>query len=122
MLFRSKKQRSDKWVELSERFDVGIDWSTISHEARASQWHKQLHIFEVPFYYIEYAIAQLGALQIYRNYKLDKDKAIIKYLEALSLGGAKPAKELFSIAGIKFDFSQELLGNLMDMVSAEIEM
>tara|TARA_B100000959_G_scaffold21478_1_gene20634 strand:+ start:39422 stop:41134 length:1713 start_codon:yes stop_codon:yes gene_type:complete len=118
----SKKQRSDKWVELSERFDVGIDWSTISHEARASQWHKQLHIFEVPFYYIEYAIAQLGALQIYRNYKLDKDKAIIKYLEALSLGGAKPAKELFSIAGIKFDFSQELLGNLMDMVSAEIEM
>ncbi len=112
--------RASAWLELSGRFGYGVDWSEAPPKAQQTQWHKQLHIFEVPFYYIEYAIAQLGALQIYRNYQRDADKAMEKYLDALALGGSGNVRELFEAAGIRFDFSAKLLGELMDMIKEEL--
>jgi oligoendopeptidase F len=75
----------------------------------------------VPFYYIEYAIAQLGALQFYRLYRDNPQKAVDNYLNALSLGGSRGPVDLFSAGGIKFDFSREMLKTLMDMVEEEME-
>jgi len=114
--------RADVWLELSERFGCAVDWSEAPPRARQTQWHRQLHIFEVPFYYVEYAIAQLGALQVYRNYRRNADMAMEKYLDALALGGSGNVKELFEAAGIKFDFSAKLLGELMDMIKEELEL
>ncbi len=114
------EERGAKWLELSQKFDPGLDWSDTPEEARKYQWHRQLHIFEVPFYYVEYAIAQMGALQVYRNYKSNPQKSVDDYLSALALGGSRPMAELFATAGIRFDFSPELLGELMDMVSDEL--
>ncbi|VAX18112.1 Oligoendopeptidase F [hydrothermal vent metagenome] len=114
------KERVNAWVELSGRFNAGVDWSLAPAGSLEYSWHRQLHIFELPFYYIEYAIAQLGALQIYRKYKEDKSKAIEDYLNALSLGGSRIPKDLFSAANIRFDFSEELLRGLMDFVKHEI--
>lgn len=114
------KDRDRAWLELSDRFSTGVDWTGTPEGARESSWHRQLHIFEVPFYYIEYAIAQMGALQVYRRFKADPAIAVEGYLSALTLGGRKPVDELFSSAGIKFDFSGGLLGELMDFTKKEI--
>lgn len=116
----TSKERDRAWLELSERFSTGVDWADTPEGARESSWHRQLHIFEVPFYYIEYAIAQMGALQIYQRFKIDPKAAIEGYLSALSVGGGKPVDELFSSAGIKFDFSERLLGELMDFTGKEL--
>ncbi|MDH5511308.1 MAG: M3 family oligoendopeptidase [Nitrospinota bacterium] len=145
----SHAQRDDKWVELYRKFSPEIDWSTATQGALRSLWHRQLHIFEVPFYYIEYAIAQLGALQIYRNYRaqgkifeeinsalatngarailseetlesIRPRRVVDQYLNALARGGSAPAPDLFEAAAIKFDFSENVLGRLMGMVEAEI--
>ncbi len=117
----SREERKKTWLNLSDRFSTGVDWSNAPDEALDYSWHRQLHIFEVPFYYVEYAIAQLGALQIYRNYKNDPDNAMAGYLSALSLGGSHGAKKLFEAAGIKFDFSAPLLSSLMGLVEEELE-
>jgi oligoendopeptidase F len=114
------RDRDRAWIELSDRFSTGVDWAGTPEGARESSWHRQLHIFEVPFYYIEYAIAQMGALQVYRRFKSDPEIAVAGYLSALSLGGGKPADELFSSAGIKFDFSERLLGELMEFTKKEM--
>lgn len=84
-------------------------------------WQKQLHIFEVPFYYIEYAISQLGAIAIWRNYKQNPEKTLDDYEAALSLGYSKTLPELYKTAGIKFDFSKKYIGELMDFVLEELE-
>ncbi|VAX21443.1 Oligoendopeptidase F [hydrothermal vent metagenome] len=115
-----KDSRNKEWLKLAKRFSVGVDWSGAPAGALDYLWHRQLHIFELPFYYVEYAIAQLGALQIYREYRRDANKAIDNYLNALSLGGSFPAPQLFETAGIKFDFSANLLGELMEMVEQEL--
>ena len=83
-------------------------------------WQKQLHIFEVPFYYVEYGIAQLGALQVYANAKKDKNQAVRNLIEAEKLGNSRPLPELFSAAGIKFDFTPQTIEPLADMVWREI--
>lgn len=110
-------QRAEKWMELSDRFGTGIDWSALPKDAQARQWHRQLHIFEVPFYYIEYAIAQLGALQIFFRYEDNPEKAIEDYLKALAIGGKYGPAKLFEAAQIKFDFSEEMLGDLMNRLA-----
>ncbi|MBI4667044.1 MAG: M3 family oligoendopeptidase [Nitrospinae bacterium] len=115
-----RDDRRKAWVELSERFNTGVDWSQAPAEALDYSWHRQLHIFEVPFYYIEYAVAQLGALQVYRNYGVNQADAVEKYLAALALGGSRPAPELFEAAGARFDFDAGLLGGLMDIVAKEL--
>jgi oligoendopeptidase F len=83
-------------------------------------WQKQLHLFEVPFYYIEYAIAQLGAIAIYKNYKENPQLAIKQYLEALSLGYTRPMNEIYETAGIKFDFSVDYVEELASFIKNEL--
>ncbi len=114
------KQRRDKWVELHQRFGTGeVDWSGLKDE-RSCLWHRQLHIFESPFYYIEYGIAQLGALQLWLNAKEDKPRAMDRYLRALSLGGSRPLPEIFQAAGLSFDFSRTAIAPLVQALEEEL--
>ncbi|MFQ5462823.1 MAG: M3 family oligoendopeptidase [Phycisphaerae bacterium] len=113
-------QRRAWWLELHERFG-GIADYTGYEEALAYNWQRQLHLYEVPFYYIEYGIAKLGALQVWRNAKRDRSQAVERYRAALALGGSRPLPELFQAAGARFDFSYETLAPLMELVSEELE-
>jgi oligoendopeptidase F len=102
-----------------DRFGGDVDWS--GHEpARANLWHRQLHIFIHPFYYVEYGIAQLGALQVWANSKKNKGGALREYQQALALGGSRPLPELFQAAGCRFDFSRETIKPLVSLVSSEL--
>jgi oligoendopeptidase F len=108
--------REEAWLSILDEFSTGItDWSGFE-EYRTNFWQKQLHLFEVPFYYIEYGIAQLGAIAMWRQYRQDKQKAIDNYMKALSLGYTKTLKELYSTAGIKSDFSPAYVKELADFV------
>jgi len=115
----SAQERRDIWMQIHQRFDTGIDWSDLTEE-RAYLWQRQLHLFEVPFYYVEYGIAQLGALQLWANYRKNPQKALDQLLQALSFGSSRPLPELFAAAGIRFDFSAATLEPLMQEVDAEI--
>jgi oligoendopeptidase F len=84
-------------------------------------WQKQLHLFEVPFYYIEYGMAQLGAVAVWRNYETNKDKAISQYMDALKLGYTVSIPEIYKTAGIKFDFSEKYIQELISFVRAELD-
>lgn len=113
-------ERRAAWNALLDRFGGLVDWS--GHEgARSHSWHRQLHIFLYPFYYIEYGIAQLGALQIWRNSLSDRRSAVAAYRRGLSLGGARPLPQLFEAAGARFDFSEATLAPLMDAIRAELD-
>ena len=111
--------RSDIWTEIMDRYDAGVDYTGLE-AVRRNLWQKQLHIFECPFYYIEYGIAQIGALQVWANFKKDPKKAIDDLFKAESLGSSRPVKELFEAANIKFDFSPRTLEPLMQVVWDEI--
>ena len=102
-----------------DRFGGETDW-TGWETARSYLWHRQLHIFIHPFYYIEYAIAQLGALQVWANSKQSKSNALQAYHGALALGGSRPLPELFAAAGCRFDFSIDTLRPLVHMVREEM--
>ncbi len=102
-----------------DRFGGDVDWSGYE-EARAHLWHRQLHIFLHPFYYIEYGIAQLGALQVWANSKRDKAKALKDYKQSLALGGSRPLPELFSAAGCRFAFDGKTMKPLMQLVREEL--
>jgi oligoendopeptidase F len=117
----TREQRTRRWLELDERFGVGADWSGLE-AARQSLWHRQLHLFNVPFYYIEYGIAQLGALQLWLiSLERSPREAVELYLRAMSLGGSRPLPRLFEAAGLKFDFGPETVKRLTDRVEAELE-
>jgi len=116
----SAEERSDAYVHTCKRFSGGVDWSGLE-KYRRIRWMQQLHIFEVPFYYIEYGIAQLGALSIYMNYRKDKAKALKQYQNFLNLGYSVPVKEIYEAAGIDFDFSESRIRELVDFVSRELE-
>ena len=88
---------------------------------RAIAWQRQLHLFEVPFYYIEYGIAQLGAIGLWMQYQVDSEKAIANYVNALSLGGTKTLPALYEAAGLKLDLSPNHIKTLMEFVSVEME-
>jgi oligoendopeptidase F len=113
------EDRRAAWRELQERFGGIVDHSGYE-EARDHSWHRQLHIFLYPFYYIEYGIAQLGALQIWKRSLSDRAKAVGDYRKALALGGSRPLPELFAAAGIRFDFSKNIMGPLMDTIQSEL--
>jgi oligoendopeptidase F len=101
----TNEERQENWTKILNEFTTGVvDWSGFE-EYRANFWQKQLHLFEVPFYYIEYGIAQLGAIAMWRQYRENKEKAMDNYMAALSMGYTKTLKELYSTAGVKFDFS-----------------
>jgi oligoendopeptidase F len=113
-------ERKSYWLELSKEFGTGMtDWSGLEY-IQAYTWQKQLHLYEVPFYYIEYGMAQLGALAVWRNYMNDKIRAVQQYKEALALGYTKSIGEIYKTAGISFDFSAEYIRSLMQFVKAEL--
>ena len=108
----TRAERAAYWLELMKRFG-GIEDYTGYDSYRAHQWHRQLHIFEIPFYYVEYGIAQLGALQLWQASLRDLPGALNHYLAGLELGGSRPLPELFAASGLKFDFSDETIAPLM---------
>lgn len=116
----TRPERKAAWTDLAERFGGLVDWSGYE-EIRAHNWQRQLHIFLYPFYYIEYGIAQLGALQIWRNAREDRQKAVAAYRKGLALGGSRPLPELFEAAGARFDFSEATLAPLMLAVREELD-
>jgi oligoendopeptidase F len=114
------EERTEAWIQIYEKFtDSTTDWSGIQ-KFKANLWQKQLHIFEVPFYYIEYGIAQLGAIGVWKNYKENPQKGLQGYLNALKLGYTKPIGEVYAAANIPFDFSKEHIASLMDFVGDEL--
>lgn len=115
----TRDQRTAAWRELMDRFYADVDWTGIE-DARDALWHRQLHLFGMPFYYIEYGIAQLGALQLYGRYRRNPGDAIAKYKEALTLGGSKPLPELFKAAGLDFDFSPERIASAWAEVESQL--
>lgn len=112
-------EREEQFARIFERFNAGVDWSGLEKEKKL-RWLLQPHIFTNPFYYIEYGIAQLGALAIYRNYKLNGQKALVDYKKFLSLGYSRPLRELYEVAGIEFDFSKTYIAELIGFVETEI--
>ncbi|MEW6161679.1 MAG: M3 family oligoendopeptidase, partial [Verrucomicrobiota bacterium] len=115
-----RSERSAAWVDLMRRFGGEVDWTNYE-AARANLWHKQLHIFLHPFYYVEYGIAQLGALQVWMNARRDRAAALQKYQQGLALGGSRPLPELFAAAGCRFDFSRETVRPLVELVQRELQ-
>ena len=114
-------ERAEAWMNILNEFSsTSIDYSGLM-PYRNTSWQRQLHLFEVPFYYIEYGIAQLGALGMWKQFKEDKEKAIRNYTNALSLGGTRTLPELYKAAGITLDFSPEKIRELMELVSAELK-
>lgn len=116
----SVDQRLDAWLQTFRRFSGGVDYSGLE-EIERHRWQSQGHLFWVPFYYIEYAIAQIGALQVWLNSKKDRPSALQQYRHALSLGGSKPLPELFKAAGGKFGMDAETLKPLVAALEEEIE-
>ena len=115
----NQDERKAAWKALLERFGGRVDWS--GHEdARDHSWHRQLHIFLYPFYYIEYGIAQLGALGIWKRSLTDRAGAVTAYRRALALGGARPLPQLFEAAGVAFEFREETLTPLIDAARNEL--
>ncbi len=115
------EERNASWKSIFERFGANfIDWSE-HPDAEMNLWQKQLHIFEVPFYYIEYGIAQLGAIAVWKNYKENPEKGLELYLEALKLGYTKTIQEIYQAAGIKFDFSSDYIQELVQFVQSELD-
>ncbi len=115
----TRAERDGAWLKLMERFGGEVDWSGY-HDAKRKSWHRQLHIFLCPFYYIEYGIAQLGALQVWANSQRDLPKALRQYKDALSLGGSRPLPELFAKAGCRFRFDARTVKPLMAMVKRQL--
>lgn len=113
-------ERNEAWKKIFAPFGNNFtDW-TGHTEALANLWQKQLHIFEVPFYYVEYGIAQLGAIAVWKNYKNDPETALRNYLEALKLGYTRTIKEIYETAGIEFNFSAAYVKELAEFVREEV--
>ena len=115
----SRAERTAQWLTLLDRFMPHVDYSGYN-AAREALWQKQLHLFGLPFYYIEYGIAQLGALQVWQNYRDDPKQALADLERAFALGGTRPLPELFEAAGIRFDFTARTMRPLIDAVREEL--
>lgn len=115
------EERAESWVRIQDEFTSKEIDITGLEDIRRYTWQRQLHLFEVPFYYIEYGIAQLGAIGLWQQYKNDKVQAITNYISALSMGGMQKLPELFERAGLKFDFSPAYISGLMKFVKEEME-
>lgn len=115
----TRQQRTQMWRDLDRRFGHEIDWSGLDAYLDRG-WQRQLHLFGVPFYYIEYGIAQIGALQMWVNYRRDAKQAVQKYQQGLALGGSRPLPELWATAGLAFDFGADRMSGLMREVESEL--
>ncbi|HEU4418914.1 MAG TPA: M3 family oligoendopeptidase [Planctomycetota bacterium] len=114
-----RDERRTAWLDIRRRFGSDVDWSGLE-DALAMQWIAQTHLFNHPLYYIEYGIAQVGSLQVWRNYRRDPARAIAAYRRALALGGKRPLPELFAAADVQFDLSPEMLRGLVADVMQRI--
>lgn len=116
----TSEERKREWNRIFDRFaDRMTDWSGLQ-EARDFLWQKQLHLYEVPFYYIEYGMAQLGAIAVWRNFRMDPQKGLQGYQNALKLGYLRTIPEIYEAADIKFDFSRDYIRELMGFVKGEL--
>lgn len=116
----TRQERTNAWLDLRRRLGGADDWGGYE-EAQAHNWHRQLHLFTVPFYYIEYGIAQTGALQVWSNAKKNRRSAIAKYRAGESLGWTRPLPELFRASGLKFDFGEKTIGPLVKAALTDLE-
>jgi oligoendopeptidase F len=116
----SRVDRKNAWLDLRRRLGGAEDWTGYD-EIKSYNWHRQLHLFTVPFYYIEYGIAQTGALQVWRNAKKSRKTAIAKYRAGEALGWTRPLPDLFRAAGLKFDFSEKTIGPLIKAALSDLE-
>ncbi len=117
----TEEERKENWLMILNEFSTrSIDFGGLEH-FRSYSWQRQLHLFEVPFYYIEYGIAQLGAIGMWKQYRDNPEKALENYMKGLSLGGTKTLPALYEAAGIAFDFSPEKISELMVFVKNELE-
>jgi oligoendopeptidase F len=107
------------WLRIRDRFQTGVDWSGLDDD-RIARWYRQLHIFLYPFYYIEYGLAQLGALQIWRRSQADQSGAVRDYREALALGCTVSLPAMYARAGARFGADRTLIGELVAMVEREL--
>jgi oligoendopeptidase F len=115
------EERAEKWMEILNEFSTSVvDVSGLEHFRKFS-WQRQLHLFEVPFYYIEYGIAQLGAIGLWMQYKENPQAALDNYMRALSLGGTRTLPELYEAAGIEFNFSPDYIEKLAAFVNGELQ-
>jgi len=114
------KERKEKWLKISSELgNQIIDWEG-NEDVHANLWQRQLHLYEVPFYYIEYGMAQLGAIAMWRSYKELGEKGLDNYMEALKLGYTKSISEIYETAGIKFDFSAIYVKELATFIKKEL--
>lgn len=117
----SNEERTAAWMNILATYSDGVvDYSGLE-TYRSNAWQRQLHLFEVPFYYIEYGIAQLGAIGMWMQYKKDPEKALDNYCNALALGGTATLPQLYETAGLKFDFSPDTIKELMAFVQTELD-
>lgn len=117
----SRKDRKENWKRIFKEFSSSyVDHSNLE-QYLDHLWHKQLHIFEVPFYYIEYGMAQLGAIAIWKQYRENPSQTVQNYIAALKLGYTRPIGEIYEAAGISFDFSKECINELGCFVKAELD-
>jgi len=116
----TRAERGAQWVELTGRFGGAASWEGLNHLLPV-EWHRQLHLFSVPFYYIEYGIAQLGALQLWSQARRSLDEALDNYTRALALGGSRPLPALYAAAGLRFDIGVATIRELIDEVGRELE-
>jgi oligoendopeptidase F len=115
------EERVNNWLTILNEFTSPVIDFTGLEAYRKYSWQRQLHLFEVPFYYIEYGIAQLGAIGLWQQYKQNPDSAINNYITALQLGGTRTLPELFQAAGLKFNFSPDHISGLMQFVKKELD-
>lgn len=115
------EERTAAWIRIAQRFETGLTDYSGYEQYFANSWQKQLHLYEVPFYYIEYGFAQLGAIAIWRNVLRNKKEGLDGYKNMLSLGYTRSIPELYKAGGIAFNFTPEYVGELFDFVWAELE-
>lgn len=114
-------ERTEEWVKIYSQFtDKVMDWTELE-KFRKYLWQRQLHIYEVPFYYIEYGIAQLGAIGVWKNYRENPQKGLEGYLNALKLGYTASITDIYATANIPFDFSQKNISELIQFVKNELD-
>jgi oligoendopeptidase F len=104
-----------KWAELIDIFMPSINWDGYP-EVKKTGWHRKLHIHQLPFYYIEYGLAALGAFQIWGNAQKDQGKALQQYRQALALGGTVSLPELYRAAGANLSFDADTLGSIVQLI------
>jgi oligoendopeptidase F len=107
------------WTELWDRFMIGVDWSGLEDE-KATGWQRKLHISTAPFYYIEYGLAELGALQVWRNARKDHSGAVRAYRKALALGGTVGLADLYLAAGARLIFDVEPFQEIIDLIESAL--